>query len=54
MAALVGALNWPPGLLALAFSTSLGLFVAARKVKRTTCMSSLIVPALFFYVFILI
>ncbi len=42
------------GIIALFFSTALGLFVLSTKSKRSATMSALIVPALFFYVFILI
>ena len=36
------------------FSTALGMYVLAKKVRRSICMSALIVPVLFFYAFILI
>ncbi len=36
------------------FSTSLGLLTVSKKVKRSLCMSALIIPTLFFYLFILI
>lgn len=42
------------GILASIFSTALGLLVITNKVKRSLCMSSLILPTLFFYLFILI
>ena len=51
---LVGAFNGTQGLIALGFSGALGLFVLTKKIRRSICMSSLIVPTLFFYLFILI
>ncbi len=51
---LVGIMNGPVGLLALFFSTALGLYTITSKIKRSTMMASLIVPVLFFYIFILI
>jgi len=54
MILLVGALNGVLGLIALFFSTALGIFVLTKKAKRSLCMSSLIVPTLFFYLFILL
>ncbi len=42
------------GLIALFFSTSLGLIAINTKVKRSNCLGFLIVPVLFFYVFVLI
>lgn len=42
------------GLITIIFSTALGLFVIINKTKRSLCMSSLITPTLFFYLFILI
>jgi len=42
------------GIITLIFSTSLGLFTISKKVKRSLCMNSLIIPTLFFYLFILI
>ncbi|MFA6064757.1 MAG: tripartite tricarboxylate transporter permease [archaeon] len=54
MISLVGILNGLIGLIALFFSTALGLFVLTKKAKRSLCMSSLIVPTLFFYLFILL
>jgi len=46
--------NGPLGIITLIFSSALGFFVLFNKVKRSCCMASLIIPALFFYVFILI
>ncbi|MEI7961830.1 MAG: tripartite tricarboxylate transporter permease [archaeon] len=54
MICLVIAFNGINGLIALIFSTALGLFVLTQKVHRSLCMSALIVPVLFFYIFILI
>ena len=54
MITLVGLLNGLIGLTALFFSTALGIFVLTNKSKRSICMSSLIVPTLFFYLFILL
>jgi putative membrane protein len=51
---LVFALNGFIGLSALLFSTALGLFVLTNNLRRSICISSLIVPVLFFYLFILI
>ncbi len=42
------------GLLALIFSTALGLFTITNKVKRSNCLGALIIPALFFYLFVLL
>jgi len=53
MIILVGVINGPIGLIALFFSTALGLFTITSKIRRSTMMASLIVPVLFFYVFIL-
>ncbi len=54
MILLVGILNGLIGLITLFFSTALGIFVLTKKAKRSLCMSSLIVPTLFFYLFILL
>jgi putative membrane protein len=54
MIGLVGALNGFIGIIALFFSTALGVFVLTKKAKRSLCMSSLIVPTLFFYLFVLL
>jgi putative membrane protein len=53
MIILVGTFNGINGLIALVFSTALGLLVITKGVKRSTCMSALIVPVLFFYCFML-
>jgi putative membrane protein len=53
MVLLVGLLNGTNGLITLIFSTALGLFVIMNGVRRSTCMAALIVPVLFFYLFIL-
>ncbi len=50
---LVCIFNGVIGFTTLIFSTSLGLFVLSNKLNRSTCMSSLIVPTILFYVFIL-
>lgn len=42
------------GFFALLFSTALGLFTINKKIKRSNCLGALILPALFFYLFILI
>lgn len=42
------------GLTALFFSTALGIFTIKQNVRRSTLMSSLIIPTIFFYLFILI
>ncbi len=54
MILLVGLFNGATGIICLVFSTSLGLITNTQKVKRSLCMSALIVPTLFFYLFILI
>ncbi|MBT4870794.1 MAG: hypothetical protein HON47_04420 [Candidatus Diapherotrites archaeon] len=41
------------GLFVLLFSGSLGFFVVLQKVGRSSCLSSLIIPTIFFYTFIL-
>jgi len=45
--------NGTQGLLALACASALGIYVISKKIRRSTCMSSLIVPAMLFYLFIL-
>lgn len=54
MIILVALFNGLIGIIALIFSSALGLFVLTKKTKRSLCMSSLIVPTLFFYLFILL
>jgi len=54
MILLVALFGGPIGLIALFFSTALGLFVLTNQIKRSLCMASLIVPVLFFYLFILL
>jgi putative membrane protein len=54
MTVLVAYFNGIVGLITLLFSTSLGLFVLSNKLNRSTCMSALIVPTIFFYLFILL
>ena len=54
MVLVVGALNGAIGLIAMFFASALGLFVLTQKTKRSCCMGALIVPTLFFYIFILI
>jgi len=51
---LVGAFNGIPGLITLFFASALGLFVVLKKIKRSACLGSLIIPVLFYYVFIFI
>jgi putative membrane protein len=51
---LVIIFNGPIGFIALMFSTALGTFTISKKVKRSNCLGALIVPALFFYLFVLI
>jgi len=41
------------GLIVLFFSSTLGFFVILKKVNRSSCLASLIVPTMFFYIFIL-
>ena len=41
------------GLFVLFFSSTLGFFVILNKVNRSSCLSSLIIPTMFFYIFIL-
>lgn len=53
MIGLVFLLNGLIGLIALFFSTTTGLLAISTKIRRSICMSSLIVPALFFYLFVL-
>jgi putative membrane protein len=47
------AFNGVMGVIVLLFSGALGMFVIIKKIKRSCCMGSLIVPTLFFYLFIL-
>ncbi len=51
---LVFAFNGIIGLIALLFSTALGVFTINKKIKRSNCLGALIVPTLFFYLFVLI
>lgn len=51
---LVALFNGIIGIVCLALATALGLITNTQKVKRSLCMSSLIIPTLFFYLFILI
>jgi putative membrane protein len=51
---LVFLFNGIIGLIALFFSTALGLLTVKLKVKRSNCLGFLIIPVLFFYLFILI
>jgi len=53
MIILVGVFSSANGLIALFFATALGLLTIKKGVRRSTCMSSLIAPAMFFYIFIL-
>jgi len=53
MIILVGAFNGGIGLIAMFFATILGILTITKGVRRSTCMSALIVPAMFFYIFIL-
>jgi putative membrane protein len=53
MIGLVAILNGVLGVITLFFATALGLFVLTQGIRRSTCMCSLIVPALMFYLFIL-
>jgi putative membrane protein len=53
MILLVFAFNGLSGLTALFFSTALGTYTLINGVKRSACMASLIIPVLFFYLFIL-
>ncbi|MFA5357393.1 MAG: tripartite tricarboxylate transporter permease [archaeon] len=54
MIILVGFFNGPSGLIALVFSSALGFFVIFKKIKRSSCMASIIIPAMLFYTFTLI
>jgi putative membrane protein len=54
MAILVGLFNGTVGITAMLFAAALGLFGLTQKTKRSCCMGALVVPTLFFYVFILI
>jgi putative membrane protein len=51
---LVFVFNGVIGIVTLFFSTATGLLAIMTGTKRTCCMSSLIIPTLFFYVFYLI
>ena len=51
---LVFVFNGFIGLVALFFSTTLGLLTVKLNVKRSNCLGFLIVPVLFFYLFVLI
>jgi putative membrane protein len=51
---LVGLFNGIPGLITLFFASALGLFVVLKKIKRSACLGSLIIPVLFYYVFVFI
>ncbi len=42
------------GIIAMSFSCALGLLAVYWKIKRSTCLGALIVPVLFFYLFVLI
>jgi len=54
MVVLVGIMNGLIGLIALFFATGLGVYTISKNVRRSTLMSSLIVPTIFFYLFILL
>ena len=54
MIILVGSINGLIGLIALFFSASLGIYTITKNVRRSTLMSSLIIPTTLFYLFILI
>jgi len=51
---LVFVFNGILGLIALFFSTTLGFLTVKLNVKRSNCLGFLIVPVLFFYLFVLI
>ncbi|VVB74281.1 Tripartite tricarboxylate transporter TctA family protein [uncultured archaeon] len=53
MIALVGIFCGGIGIVTLFFATALGLLTITTGVRRSTCMSALIVPVMFFYIFIL-
>lgn len=52
MISLVAFFNGALGLTALLCASALGIFARTVKVKRSTCMSALIVPVMLFYIFI--
>jgi putative membrane protein len=54
MTLLVALFNGLNGFIAMITATALGVFVIKHNIKRSTCMSALIVPAMLFYLFILI
>ncbi len=54
MITIVFLFNGFEGIIALFFAGALGMLVVLKKVKRSCCMSALIVPVLFFYLFTLI
>ena len=54
MITLVGALNGLNGIIAMIFAASLGIYTINQNIRRSTLMSSLIVPTIFFYLFILL
>lgn len=54
MILLVLILNGLAGITALFFASALGLYTINQNIRRSTLMSSLIVPTIFFYIFILI
>ena len=51
---LVLAMNGTLGIITLIFSTALGIYTIKKGYKRSTLMSSLIIPTILFYLFILI
>lgn len=51
---LVFVFNGTIGLITLFFSSALGTFTISKKIKRSNCLGALILPALFFYLFVLI
>jgi putative membrane protein len=53
MVLLVGLFNGTSGLVAMVFAAALGFLTISKGVRRSACMSALIVPAMFFYIFIL-
>ncbi len=52
--ALIGITNGVVGLIAALFSSALGIYTISQNIRRSTLMSSLIVPTIFFYLFILL
>ena len=54
MIILVGVMNGVIGIITLFFATVLGIYTLTQNVRRSTLMSSLIVPTILFYLFILI